>query len=71
MFEEVKKIFADEGAKIVDTYVTLGRYDIVGIIEASDDKTAMKLSALVGATGNVKIETLPAVKMEEFIKAVE
>jgi uncharacterized protein with GYD domain len=71
MYEEAKRILEREGARILKTYVTLGRYDIVGIIEAPDDKTAMKTSALIGATGMVKIETLPATPIEEFIKAVK
>lgn len=64
--EEIKKIQAREGAKLVSAYATLGRYDFVAILEAPDDKTAMKLSAEIGSKGNLQIETLPAMPIEEF-----
>jgi uncharacterized protein with GYD domain len=70
-FEEIKKIHEEEGARLIGAYATLGRYDFVAILEAPDDKTAMKLSAKVGSMGNLKIETLPAIPIEEFGKMTE
>ena len=46
MLTGVKKTLEGQGAKIVQAYVTLGRYDLVAIIEAPDAKTAAKASAL-------------------------
>lgn len=70
-FDEIKKIQKGENAKLIGAYATLGRYDFVAILEAPDDKTALKLSAKVGSKGDLKIETLPAIPMEEFIKMTE
>lgn len=67
-FEEIKKIQAKNGAKLLCAYATLGRYDFVTVLEAPDDKTAIKLSAEIGSKGNLKIETLPAIPIEEFAK---
>lgn len=68
MVSEVKQIFENNGVKIISAYSTLGKYDLVAIIEAPDDKTAMKISTLVAKTGNFRAETLPAVTLEEFSK---
>lgn len=70
-FEEIKKVHEGEGAKLIGAYATLGRYDFVAILEAPDDKTAMKLSAKIGSQGNMKIETLPAISIEEFGRMTE
>jgi|Deesub1362A_J573_1020465.scaffolds.fasta_scaffold00005_120 uncharacterized protein with GYD domain len=71
MYEEANAVLEREGVRILETYATLGEYDMVSVIEAPDDKTAMRTSALIGATGTMKIETLPATPIEEFIKALE
>ena len=68
---EAKEIMAKEGARIVHAYATLGRYDVVAVIEAPDEKAAIKVSALIGAKGNIRAETLPAIPVEEFIESVK
>ena len=37
IYEETKIFFAQTGYKVVDLYATLGEYDFVSIIEASDE----------------------------------
>jgi uncharacterized protein with GYD domain len=54
------------GAKVVATYWTLGMYDIVHIIEASDEKTAASLAMSSLALGNVRTHTLPAFTLSEM-----
>ena len=58
-----------EGVKFLNIYYTLGRYDIVVIFEAPDEKTAMKMLMAVGDIEST--ETLVAVPREEAIKLVE
>ena len=41
-------------------YWTLGRYDMVSILEAPDVETITALGLSVGKLGNVRTETLPA-----------
>ena len=65
LFEQATK----EGTKFVGMYWTLGRYDTVGIVEAKDEKSAMKL--LIQFSGIQSSETLTAVTREEAIKLVE
>ena len=69
---EAEKLLAEaarEGMKTIDAYWTLGRYDVVRIFEAPDEKTAMK-SALKFAD-IVATETLVALKREDAVKLVE
>jgi uncharacterized protein with GYD domain len=58
-----------EGIKLLGLYYTLGRYDGVAIMEAPDEKTAMKATIRVG--GRFATETLVAVPAEEARKLVE
>ena len=56
---------AQQGIK-VSIYWTLGRYDVVAVIEAPTEKDAMKV--LLGFQGMIKSETMVAVPREEAIK---
>ena len=58
-----------EGIKWHGQYWTLGRYDIVSIAEAKDEKTLMK--ALIKWSDILSTETLVAVPREEAIKLIE
>ncbi len=70
MLREARKTTEAEGAKIVQAYVTLGRYDVVAIIDAPDAKAAAKVSALIAEQGNFKAETLMAIPVEEFSQEI-
>jgi len=54
------KTIAGLGGKLVHSYLTMGRYDIVAILEAPDDETAAKFALITGSNGNVSTETLRA-----------
>jgi len=58
-----------EGIKYLGLYYTLGRYDLVAIMEAPNEKTAMK--AFIRKGGYLTSETLVAVPAEEARKLVE
>jgi uncharacterized protein with GYD domain len=45
-------------------------YDFVNVVEASDNTKIAKVSADLAARGTVKIMTLPAVDIDEFIEAM-
>jgi len=63
------KLAEKEGVKPLAVYWTLGRYDAVGITEAKDEKTYMRLCLAVRDTDS--IETLVAVPREEAVKLLE
>jgi len=58
-----------EGVKFLNIYYTLGRYDVVAIFEAPDEKTVMRMAMLLGDIEST--ETLVAVPREEAIRLVE
>ena len=58
-----------EGIKFIGFYWTLGRYDTVVIMEAPDEKTAMKANMKVNDI--VSTETMIAVTREEAHKLIE
>jgi uncharacterized protein with GYD domain len=58
-----------EGVKFLNIYYTLGRYDIVAILEAPDEKTAMRTLMRFGDIEAT--ETLVAIPREEATKLVE
>jgi uncharacterized protein with GYD domain len=49
----------------------LGAYDFVNVVEAQDNETVMKMSVEIGARGSIKLMTLPAIPVEEFIKKIK
>jgi uncharacterized protein with GYD domain len=65
LFEQMVK----EGAKIIGIYYTLGRCDAVLIMEAPDEKAALRASLRFGDL--MSSETLVAVPREEALKLVE
>ena len=53
------------GANIT-IYWTLGKYDLVSIIEAPDDESATAFALAIAATGNIRIQTLRAFSGDEM-----
>jgi|SRR6476620_11040355 uncharacterized protein with GYD domain len=66
-FRQLAKTF---GVTVKDLFWTQGRYDVVTIVEAPDEASAMSLSLSLGALGNVRTESLRAfssVDMETIV----
>ncbi len=59
------------GGKFVSEYYTLGKYDIVTIVEAPNDETMMSIILATGSLGNVHTETLKAFTIDEAAKIIE
>ena len=68
--KEVNKEIEAQGARVIAQYATLGRYDFVNIVEAKDAEAIARLSVSLGARGTLTIETLPAIPVESFIRAI-
>lgn len=63
-----RKAFKKMGVKIKDTYLTMGRYDLVCVIDAPDDETYATAMLTLGAQGNVQTETLRAFTEDQYRK---
>jgi uncharacterized protein with GYD domain len=68
---EVNREIETMGVKIHKQYALLGSYDFINIVEAPDNETVMKMSVEIGARGSIKLITLPAIAVEEFIKKIK
>jgi uncharacterized protein with GYD domain len=69
--KEVNQEIERMGAKIKEQYAVLGPFDFVTILEAPDNITVSKISVFMGARGTVRIQTLPAVQVDEFIEGLK
>jgi uncharacterized protein with GYD domain len=67
---EVTREVEQLGVKVLDQWATLGEYDFVSVVEAPDEKAMAKLSIEMGSRGTVMNETLTAIEVEEFTKAL-
>lgn len=65
-----RKAFKKAGAELRDVYLTMGRYDLVCVIEAPDDETYAKAVLGLGAQGNVSTETLKAFTEDQYRKII-
>ena len=67
---EVNKDVEELGAKVTHQWATLGEYDFVNVVEAPDLATVARVSVALGARGSTRIETLPALTVDEFIQTL-
>jgi uncharacterized protein with GYD domain len=56
--------------RVVQSYWTLGRYDLVMILEGPNDEAMTAAALSLGALGNVRTETLRAFNGEQIDKIV-
>jgi len=61
-----RKAFKKAGIEMKDVYLTMGRYDLVCVIEAPDDETYAKAILGLGSQGNVSTETLKAFTEDQY-----
>ena len=59
------------GVKVLAQYAVLGPYDFVNIVEGPDTETMLRVAIDLGARGSVRILTMPAVSIDEFISKIE
>jgi uncharacterized protein with GYD domain len=68
---EVNRDVEELGARVLHQWATLGEFDFVNIIEAPDTATVARVSVTLGARGSTKIETLPALTIDEFVASLD
>jgi len=65
--KEVNKEIEALGVKVKAQYAVLGPFDFINVVEAPDNETVIHVSAELAARGTVKIQTLAAVPIDDFI----
>ncbi len=58
------------GAKVEGFFLTMGRYDLVVIVDAPNSETVAKIILTIGSGGAVSTETLQAFSEEEYRKII-
>ena len=59
------------GVKVMAQYAVLGPYDFVNIVEAPDNQKIARVSAELASRGSIKIMTLSAIPIDEFIAGLK
>ena len=68
--DAVKQLCEYMGAKVDAFYLTMGRYDIVLIVDAPNAETAAKIILAITSKGSVSTETLHAFPEKEYRKII-
>ena len=72
--ERIKEVNAEVeriGVKVTAQYAVLGPYDFITIVEAPDIQSVVKLSAALSSRGSIKIQTLAAIPIDQFIAGLK
>ena len=67
---QVNQDVEELGAKVLHQWATLGAFDFVNIVEAPDLETVAKVSVALGARGSTRVQTLPALEIEDFLRTL-
>lgn len=68
---EVNRELQAFGVRVISQYAVLGAYDFVNIVEAADNETIARVSIELGARGTIKIVSMAAIPIDEFIASVK
>jgi len=69
--KEVNKELQVLGVRVISQYAVLGSYDFVNIVEAPSNETIAKLSIELGSRGTIKIVSMAAIPIDEFIASIK
>jgi uncharacterized protein with GYD domain len=69
--KEVNKDVESLGAKVIGQYALLGEYDFLNILDAPDNDTILRISLKLASRGTLRIYTMAAMPVEDFIQAVK
>ena len=65
-FDGFKQLCESMGATVEGFFLTMGRYDLVVIVDAPNSETVAKIILTTGSGGAVSTETLRAFSEEEY-----
>lgn len=64
--DSAKEAVKAMGGEIKGFYLTMGRYDLIAVVEAPDDESAARLVLALGSGGAIRTETLRAFTEDEY-----
>jgi len=69
--KEVNKELEGFGVRVISQYAVLGPYDFANVVEAPDNKTIGRVSIELGSRGTIKITSMAAIPIDEFITSLK
>jgi len=69
--DAAKELCRKHGAEITAFFMTMGRHDMVVILQAPGDEAVAKVALALGSGGNVRTETLKAFSEAEYRQIVQ
>jgi len=66
-----RKAFKKLGVNLKDVYLTMGRCDLICVLEAPDSEAVAKAMLSLAADGNVSSETLTAFTEDQYRKIID
>jgi uncharacterized protein with GYD domain len=69
--DQVNQDLSKMGVTVIAQYAVLGPYDLVNIIEAPDNRSVVRVSADLSLRGSVRITSMPALPIEEFLATLK
>jgi uncharacterized protein with GYD domain len=58
--EKARELMGETGVRMTATYLTMGRYDLIAVLEAPDDASVAKALLTIAGQGNIRTETMRA-----------
>lgn len=68
--DAARKLAQEVGGKLGETYLTIGAYDLVVMMDAPDDETMAKFALKLGSGGNVRTHTLKALDEDAYRRVI-
>ena len=64
--DDGKSLVESMGGEVVDFYLTMGRYDLLVVVDGLDDDAMAKVAVTLGREGAIETETLKAWPEDEY-----
>ena len=69
--KEVNRELEKMGVRVTNQWAVLGPYDFVNVVEVADNTTIARVSAELASRGSVRMMTLAAIPIDDFIAGLK
>ncbi len=69
--KEVNQELERMGVQVHNQWAVLGPYDFVNVVDAPDNQTIARVSAELASRGSIRVMSLPAIPIDDFIAGLE
>lgn len=69
-YQDGQQRIKNAGGREIGTWVTMGQYDMISVVEAPNDETMAQIALQIAGRGNAATETLRAFTVDEIAKLV-